>query len=309
MTKPLPVIAAIPNYNMGHSLAILLPQVLRQGYDAVYVLDDASTDNSREIVANFAPDVTWVGGKTNQGAGANRNRVLQAHPAECIIHFLDADVRLETNDVPAKARLAVAEPDTAFVGGLIKEAASGKPWIWNYGPYPMTLYSALSAQFQTLFGRLQAQRPWWRKLVRVLTQRLRGEWPDIAVPPQRRAVYWMTEGNLLVRRSVLEWLGGFDATVREADIIPPARRAYQAGLISYFDPSIAVTHLAIDVRHYGRAMALYKEEYGLMKQYGGWKEWLLPEGHFKPRHNCKNSYKNELDDRGGKPPKSLVAQP
>jgi len=281
---PLPVIAAIPNYNMASSLTQLLPQLLKQDYDHIYVLDDASTDDSAAVTKQFGPAVTFVASKTNLGAGSNRNRILQAHRSECIIHFLDADVRLETRDVVSKARRATAAPNTAFVGGLIKET-SGKPGLWNYGPYPINLYGICTATFQTLFGNVQATQPGWRRLVRSLTQKLRGDWPDIAVPPKRHPVYWPAEGNLLIKRSVLQQLGGFDVNVRESDIMPPARQAYLAGLVTYFDPSIVVTHLAINVRHYHRALALFKEEYGLMKQWGGWKNWLLPDGHFKPPHN------------------------
>ena len=60
MANALPVVAAIPNFNMGESLRNLLPQVLAQGYDRVFVLDDASTDNTVDVVADFGDDVTLV---------------------------------------------------------------------------------------------------------------------------------------------------------------------------------------------------------------------------------------------------------
>ena len=76
----LPIIAAIPNYNMAEQLATLLPQIIQQGYDAIYVLDDVSTDDSREVVKRFAPKVTLIAGDRNLGAGGNRNRILSALP-------------------------------------------------------------------------------------------------------------------------------------------------------------------------------------------------------------------------------------
>lgn len=69
-----PVVAAIPNYNMGHNLNRLLPEVLAQGYDAVYVLDDASTDDSADVVRQFGSDVKFVRSPRNQGAGATATR-------------------------------------------------------------------------------------------------------------------------------------------------------------------------------------------------------------------------------------------
>ncbi len=279
----LPVIAAIPNYNMVESLAQLLPQLLEQDYTAIYVLDDASTDKSVAIAKSYGEQIQVIEDKNNIGAGGNRNRILAAHPEECIIHFLDADVQLESSDVPAFAQKLMADPKTAFVGGLIKE--NGKQMLWNYGPDSVALYTLLTASVQALFGSVQAPKPLWRNILRSLTRRARSEWPDPAVPPVRRAVYWPIEGNLLVRRSTLERLGGFDESVFEYDIIPPARVAYKLGLISYFDPTITVTHLKVNVRHYRRRLALYKELYRLIKRDRGWGGWILPEGHFKPRHN------------------------
>jgi GT2 family glycosyltransferase len=248
------------------------------------VLDDCSTDNSREVVTTFGSSVNWVGGTRNLRAGGNRNRILETHTTECIIHFLDADIRLETSDVPAKARLMMRDHRTAFVGGLVKDL-NGRQSPWNYGPDSVALYTTLTGLMQLLFSNVQAPRPLWRSMVRALTRRARSEWPDPAAPPERRAVYWPVEGNLLIRRSVLEKLGGFDASISEYDIIPPARKAYEAGLVSYFDPSIVVTHLAVDVRHYNRTIALYKELRLLIKRYGGWRQFLRPYGRFKPRYN------------------------
>jgi len=283
MSKNLPIIAAIPNYNMAESLSRLLTQLVGEGYDAIYVLDDASTDDSRAVVTAFGPNVHWIGGDANLGAGGNRNRILAAHPDDCIIHFLDADVRLETTAPAAKARALMAEPNLAFVGGLVF-SEDGKQSIWSYGPNSVTLYSLLTAAIQQLFATVQAPKPYWRNWIRRVTKSARSEWPDVATPPERRSTYWVLEGNLLVKRSVLEKLGGFDADIHEYDIIPPARKAQELGLVTVFDPTIAVTHLAVDVRHYNRAIALYKELYQLIKRYGGWKAWVLPDGRFKPKH-------------------------
>jgi len=147
----------------------------------------------------------------------------------------------------------------------------------------------VTAAMQQVFGKVQSTKIWWRRLIRVTTKRARSEWPDIAVQPTRRATYWVLEGNLLVKRSVLEKLGGFDTDIHEYDIIPPARKAQELGLVTVFDPSIAVTHLAVDVRHYNRVSAMYRELYQLIKRYGGWKVWILPSGHFKPHCNSSKS--------------------
>lgn len=75
MTKHMPVVAAIPNYNMGHHLRLLLPQVLERGYDRVFVLDDGSTDDSVEVVNSFnGGAVRLVRAPQNQAARPTATR-------------------------------------------------------------------------------------------------------------------------------------------------------------------------------------------------------------------------------------------
>ncbi|MDT5306680.1 MAG: hypothetical protein QOE48_2355, partial [Mycobacterium sp.] len=96
MVRQLPVVAAIPNFNMAESLRRLIPQVLAQRYDAVYVLDDASTDHSVDVANEYGRDVSVVQSLENRGAGANRNQIMDQVGDEAIIHFIDADMDLKT---------------------------------------------------------------------------------------------------------------------------------------------------------------------------------------------------------------------
>ena len=57
MAEQIPVVAAIPNYNMGDNLRRLLPQILAQSYDRIFVLDDASTDHGVDVVGEFRKEV------------------------------------------------------------------------------------------------------------------------------------------------------------------------------------------------------------------------------------------------------------
>ena len=100
MASQPPVVAAIPNYNMAASLRELLPQVLAQSYDRVFVLDDASTDDTVDVVDSFGGDVTLVRSPQNRGAGANRNQIIDHVADGTIIHFIDADMDLATTETP-----------------------------------------------------------------------------------------------------------------------------------------------------------------------------------------------------------------
>ena len=103
-TGQLPVVAAIPNYNMGENLRRLLPQVLAERYDAVFVLDDASTDDSADVVSEFGDEVKFVRSPENRGAGANRNQIIDQVTDGVLIHFIDADMDLETTQKPPPSR-------------------------------------------------------------------------------------------------------------------------------------------------------------------------------------------------------------
>ena len=265
MPHGLPVIAAIPNYNMAESLAELLPQIIKQNYDKIYVLDDDSADHSKNVVASFGSKVTWVESDTNLGSGGNRNRILEAHEAECIIHFLDADVRLLTDDIPDKARQVMSTPNTGFVGGLVIE--NGRQSAWNFGQYP-DLHANLAGLCQFLFGTVQAPKPLWRKAIRFIMNSYLEGMPDLASTPKRQTVFWTHEANLLIRRSTLQQLGGFDLAIREHDIQVVGFKARQAGLTSYFDPLIGVEHTQLQVRGYNRIGASFKTARYIRRKYG-----------------------------------------
>lgn len=277
----LPAVVAIPNYNMAESLRTLLPVLLRQGYDHIYVLDDASTDYSCDVVALFGNNVTFVKGKKNGGAGVARNMILDIVKDPTIIHFLDADVRLETKHTATIVRhLFKDDPSIGFIGGLVK-TIDGRQSYWNYGER-QTASSLFSSWGQSFLESVGLKLP---KLEMFIRQH--HLWPGLTfrpsplIKPQRTSTFWVSEGNFMIRSDVFRKLGGFDTTIREHDIQVLAHQAQENGYINYFDPSICVTHLAVNVRKYFRFGAIAKAEFYLAKKYG-FRTWLFAnEGHNK----------------------------
>ncbi len=272
-----PVVAAITNYNMAAELEHLLPQVVKQGYDAVFVLDDASTDNSREVVRKFE-GVQFVAGKTNKGAGANRNRIIDALDNDSLVHFLDADVVLETENTAELVRqVAPAEP-FGFVGGLINNP-SGLQSVWNYGS-GVGLRSEIAAEIQLLVEMQLPKHPeraaWLRRRFRAML----ADWPDPLTKPARRRVYWNAEANMVVRSDIFGDLGGFDESIRETEILGLAMRMQNQDLKCYFDPLLSVRHTEGKVRKYNRSLVKAKEMVAISWRYGFFK-WLKSDG--KPK--------------------------
>lgn len=277
-TRKIPVIAAIPNYNMAESLRSLLPALLRQDYDHIYVLDDASTDYSSDVVALFEGKVTFVKSRVNGGAGAARNMILDVVKDPAIIHFLDADVHLDTRSSATVVRTLFARSDTiGFIGGLVR-TSNGKQSYWNYGER-QGAQTMISSWGQSFLESIGAQHPQIEQFIRHhhLWPGL-GSRPNPAATPERTSTFWVSEANFMIRSDVFRKLGGFDPTIREHDIQTLAMNAQKAGYINYFDPSICITHLGVNVRKYFRPWAIINTELYLAKKYGI-KNWLLAGAH------------------------------
>ena len=206
MAEHLPVVAVIPNYNMGDNLGKLLPEVLAQRYDCVFVLDDASTDHSLDVIRGFNDEVKLVRSPENRGAGANRNQIIDHIADGVLIHFIDADMDLATAEIPAVAREVVgryADRGVGLVGGLIRQLDGGQ-FPYNYGAV-FSLWGNLTSNFPGLINRLR-EKPRLAQTVQRVAAPFTTDWPNVLEPPVPAPVYWVSEANMLVYSSVFDRL-------------------------------------------------------------------------------------------------------
>lgn len=107
------VSVVIPAYNAGPFLSDSIRSVLRQTRPVkeVIVVDDGSTDNTHEVLEQFADQITIVQ-QDNAGVSAARNRGIDAASGDWI-GFLDADDVWESGKVARQ--LAVAARDDNVV--------------------------------------------------------------------------------------------------------------------------------------------------------------------------------------------------
>ena len=93
MQKPVePLVSVIiPNYNHAQYVGDAIRSVLAQTYRnyEIIVVDDGSTDNSRETVSQFDDQVQYIYQK-NAGLSAARNTGIKASKGS-LIGVLDAD--------------------------------------------------------------------------------------------------------------------------------------------------------------------------------------------------------------------------
>lgn len=85
------VSVVIPAYNSANYISEALDSAIAQDYPAleIIVVDDGSTDNTREIVSAYGDRVRLIA-QANQGSAAARNKGIQ-HAQGKYIAFLDAD--------------------------------------------------------------------------------------------------------------------------------------------------------------------------------------------------------------------------
>ena len=264
-----PVIAAIPNYNMAPLLDRLLNQLVAMDYDAIYVLDDASTDDSRSISKKY-DKVTFVSLPVNQGSSAARNQILEFVDTPCIIHFLDADVVMQSDPTTAIRHHPITN-HTGFVGGLVLTESKHQD-AWNYGPHP-GLASTLTAIIYGFIVR-KDQSGNNNKLLWLFWGRPFGTRHNKNIHP-----YWVIESNFFIDSETFKRSGGFDATLREHDIQPLAFKLNQAGYRNDFNSQVsAIRTDKLNVRHYNRLRALIGAEFYVIRKYVGVWRWIFSFG-------------------------------
>lgn len=83
----------IPCFNREHLLGRAIESVLRQSFDEfeLLIVDDGSTDGTRELVQRFEdPRIEYIRHETNRGASAARNTGIKRSDGE-FVAFLDSD--------------------------------------------------------------------------------------------------------------------------------------------------------------------------------------------------------------------------
>ena len=253
---------------MGESLRRLLPQVLAQPYDDVFVLDDASTDHTVEVVAEFGGEVKFVRSARNGGAGANRNQIIDHVRDGAIIHFIDADMELLTAETPDLARELLARyayRDVGMVGGLVSRV-DGSQELDNYGAV-CSLWGNFTATVQLLIDSLR-DRPRLAHAVRRVAGPIVKGWPNILEPPTAAPAYWVHEGNMIVYSSLFRSVGGYDPALRSHEATDLAIRLDKMGINRQFDPSIKVLHHHIDVRGKSRQKWVNQAMLYLIRKHG-----------------------------------------
>jgi glycosyltransferase involved in cell wall biosynthesis len=102
----------IPTYNRAHYLGEAIESILNQDIQdcqiEIIVVDDGSTDNTKEVLKKFANRVRYIY-QDNRGAGVARNRGIEEATGEWV-SFLDSDDRWLPGKLTLQFRVLDAFP-------------------------------------------------------------------------------------------------------------------------------------------------------------------------------------------------------
>lgn len=245
MTRGNAISVVIPCHNAERWIAATLRSVLAQKVDGleIIVVDDGSADRSGDLVVRDFPQVTVIR-QSNAGVAAARNRGI-ARARGTWVAFVDADDIWLPDKLRAQAQLLATRPDARM-------AYSG--WVvWRSGdaePAP------------ELLARLEKDE---------------GAGPTAAGPsgwiyPELLLDCAVWTSTVMIRRDVLDEVGGFDETLRigedydlwlRASRVTPILQVPRA-LALYRQHPDSITRRAPDRNWQGMVVEKALERWGLL---------------------------------------------
>ncbi len=216
------VSVVIPSYNCAIYIAKAIQSVLDQSYwnTEIIVVDDGSTDETRDIIQPFMKDIVYIY-QENKGVPVARNRGMAEASGEYIA-FLDADDRWRNNKLEYQTRVLESFPSICLVFSdfsVFDEDGYKEESFYRKGfPFFHEFRFTLSDIFQNT-SKLSSDR-----------------YPkDIQVYHGHIARYlfcgnFVLPSSVLMRKSAIDRIGGFDESYKVAE-----DTEYFLRLCTYYD--------------------------------------------------------------------------
>lgn len=223
-----PVTVAVVSTNLRDLLERTLRSLeadAKAGRAEVWVVDNASTDGSPEMVRERFPWVTLIASEENLGYGPAINRVAAQTESDWIAPA-NEDIELEPGALGTLLAVGAASADAAVVAPrLVLPDGSTQ--------YSVFAFPTIASTLATVTGVATASRQVGERLC------MPGAWnPDVA-----REVPWAIATFLLVRRAAFDAVGGFDEDQwMHAEDLDLSWRLAQAGWRTRYEPRAVVRH-------------------------------------------------------------------
>jgi N-acetylglucosaminyl-diphospho-decaprenol L-rhamnosyltransferase len=221
------VAAVVVNYNAGGALIECVASLQREGVQDIVVVDNGSTDDSLERLAEKGPAVRVLRTDRNLGYGGGVNFGVQQTEEELLL-VCNPDLVLQAGALGAMAERLALDQSLGLVGpALVTPTGDLHP---SGRAFPAVRRSTLQAALGLLLPRNGYSRR-YREANRARAA--------------TGIVDWVTGACFLVRRDAFDAVGGFDDRyfmyVEEVDL---CWRLARAGWRTAYEPSARVLHLA-----------------------------------------------------------------
>jgi GT2 family glycosyltransferase len=195
------------------------------GLVEVWVVDNASSDGSAEMVSQRHPWARLLALDENRGYGAAVNLVAEQTSSPWFA-FANADVALEPGSLEHLIRAGEADPEAGIIAPrLVLPNGQTQHLAWPFPTLGATVAQNLGPRLLT--ARLADRLP------------LYGAWD----PERPRRIAWAVGAFLLVRREAWDEIGGFDPDQwMSAEDLDLGWRMHAAGWATRYEPSAIVHH-------------------------------------------------------------------
>jgi len=195
------------------------------GGGEIIVVDNASGDESVELLNRAASTVELMVNTENVGFGAACNQGLARAKAERVL-FLNPDAELGAGALAAMVTRLESQPAIGLVGPRVRYPDGRPQPTRRRFPTPAALFLEATP--------LEWRGPRWAALARFY----RDDAPEISSPED-----WLSGACLLGRVAALRGVGGFDSDFfmyfEEVDL---ARRLAAHGWETWYEPAAQLTH-------------------------------------------------------------------
>ncbi len=192
----------------------------------VIVVDNASADGSTAMLAQDYSWVRVVANSDNRGFTRANNQGLAISQGRFVL-FLNPDTELAPDALRLMLDYAAAQPQVGVIGPQLR-----------YGDGSLQSSRRRFPTLVTFFLESTVVQRWWPRN-QVLSRYYMLDRPDDAISQ----VDWVVGACMLLRRAVLEQIGGFDeGFFMYSEELDLCRRAVDAGWQVVYLPTAVVTH-------------------------------------------------------------------
>lgn len=247
----------IVNYNVCYFLEQCLYSVINAGggYELdIIVVDNASSDDSRDYLPSKFPGVRFIWNQTNPGFGVANNQAMAIAGGDYFV-LLNPDTLLTTTAFQSCIGFFHSHPDAGAVGMRMFDGNG------NYLPESKRGFPDVATAFYKLSG-LISLFPGHRQIARYYLGHLSAD--------EVQQIDVISGAFMMIPRKVYEQVGGFDERFfLYGEDIDLSFRIKLAGFVNYYLPAPGLIHFKGEstpkdlrhTRHFYEAMSLFVKKH------------------------------------------------